>query len=69
MEELEKVKLSVLRYLNGEDTQEELMNICGIVKCECGALVFEDELTDTEGMINGGIGKVCEQCLEDRDIK
>lgn len=70
MEELEKIKISVLRYLNGEDTEEELMNMCGIVKCpECGYLVFEDDLTDTEGMINGDIGKVCEQCLEDRDIK
>ena len=27
-----------------------------------------DELIDTEGMINGSIGEVCEQCLEDYDI-
>lgn len=27
-----------------------------------------DELIDTEGMINGGIGEVCEQCIEDYDI-
>ncbi len=69
MTELEKVKLCVLRYLDGQDTEEELMSICGIVKCpECGQLVFEDELIDTEGMVNGGIGKVCEQCIEDKDI-
>ena len=24
-----------------------------------------DELIDTEGMINRGIGEVCEQCIED----
>lgn len=27
-----------------------------------------DELYDTEGMINGSIGEVCEQCLENYDI-
>ena len=27
-----------------------------------------NELIDTEGLINGGIGLVCEQCLEDNDI-
>lgn len=27
-----------------------------------------DELIDTEGMINGSIGEVCEQCLENYDI-
>ena len=35
--------------------------------CEiCGEKA--EELIDTEGMINGGIGKVCEQCLEDGNI-
>jgi hypothetical protein len=27
-----------------------------------------DELIDTEGMVHGGIGEVCEQCLENYDI-
>lgn len=64
IEELEKVKLSVLRYLEGEDSEEELMNICGIVKCpECGSLVFEDELVSTEQTT--GIGYICPQCIED----
>lgn len=27
-----------------------------------------DELIDTEGMINGSIGEVCEQCMEDYDV-
>lgn len=38
-------------------------------KCEiCQGLYNDDELIDTEGMVNGGVGKVCEQCLEDNDI-
>ncbi len=32
----------------------------------CGQAV--EELIDTEGMINGGIGECCQQCLEDYDI-
>lgn len=64
MEELEKVKLSVLRYLDGQDTKEELMSICDIVKCpECGQLVFEDDLISTEQTT--GIGSICEQCVAD----
>lgn len=27
------------------------------------------ELIDTEGLINGGIGEVCESCCEDREIR
>lgn len=39
-------------------------------RCEsCENWFLYDDLTDTEGMLNGGIGKVCEQCLEDNDIK
>lgn len=34
----------------------------------CKEWFEEDELIDTEGMINGSVGKVCEQCLEDNDI-
>lgn len=34
----------------------------------CEELFEEDELTDTTGMLNGGVGYVCEQCLEDNDI-
>jgi len=47
----------------GYEVKEELK------KCEvCGELVPEDYIIDTEGMINGGIGMVCEQCCEDGDI-
>lgn len=40
---------------------EELL-ICPICNNET------DELIDTEGMVHGGIGYSCEQCLEDLDI-
>lgn len=38
------------------------------VKCPiCG---FDtDELIETDGMINGGIGECCLQCLEDYEIE
>lgn len=36
-------------------------------KCEiCGEET--EELFDTTQMVNGGVGYVCEQCLEDYDI-
>lgn len=39
-------------------------------KCDiCGNEYKEEELYDTEGMINGGVGFCCEQCLIDNDIK
>jgi len=34
----------------------------------CKEWFEEDELIDTEGMVNGSVGHVCEQCLEDCDI-
>ena len=42
--------------------EEEETLICPI----CGNET--DELFDTEGKINGGIGECCEQCLTDFDI-
>ena len=39
-----------------------------VFECNCcSEYYFDEELTDTTGMINGGIGKVCEQCMEDYD--
>lgn len=46
-----------------EDFLEEL------TKCSaCHNWIKDDELEDTEGRLNGGIGRVCEQCIEDLDI-
>ena len=45
-----------------EEPKEEYLYTCP----QCGELV--EELFDTEGLLNGGIGKVCEQCIEDLDI-
>ena len=42
--------------------QEEVLYTCP----QCGELV--EELIDTEGMLNGGIGSCCSQCIEDYDI-
>lgn len=39
------------------------------VKCDiCGEEFLEEDLVDTEGMINGSVGLACEQCMEDCDI-
>ena len=50
-------------YCKDDDVEE-------LVLCEsCQEYCKEDELHDTEGMINGGIGYVCEQCMENFDIR
>lgn len=46
------------------DDIEELM-VCNI----CHEYFLENELIDTEGMLNGSVGYCCEQCMEDCDIK
>lgn len=41
-----------------------------VVECDsCGEYYPQDDLYDTTGCINGGIGFICEQCWEDNDIK
>ena len=45
-----------------EEPKEETLYTCP----QCGELV--EELIDTEGMLNGGIGYCCKQCIEDYDI-
>ena len=44
-----------------EGTYEELKQ-CDL----CGEWV--EDLTDTYGMVNGSVGKVCDHCLENYDI-
>lgn len=46
----------------------ESTNYIELDLCECCG-EWVDGLTDTEGMINGGIGMVCDQCLENNDIR
>lgn len=48
----------------GDEDLEEL-GACAI----CQEWFEKDELIDTDGMINGSVGYVCEQCLQDNDIK
>lgn len=47
----------------GDDDIEELM------QCElCKEWVKEEDIYDTEGMVNGSVGYACSQCIEDNDI-
>lgn len=53
-------------YLNGEVKEEELADKFDLEKCEmCGSYNLSEDLRDTEGMVNGGIGNVCESCIND----
>ena len=45
-----------------DEPKEEVLYTCP----QCGELV--EELFDTEGRLNGGIGSCCSQCIEDLDI-
>ena len=48
-----------------KEIEEEVIE--DVYECDiCGEEV--EELIDTEGMLNGGVGCVCAQCLEDNDI-
>lgn len=47
----------------GDDNIEEMMT------CDCcGEWNKQDDLEDTEGRANGGVGYLCPQCIEDCDI-
>lgn len=48
--------------MNKEEIEKEK---CAI----CEEEFDEGTLIETEGMVNGGVGKVCEQCLQDNDIE
>lgn len=55
-----RMDINICPCCNDDDLEElEQCNLCG---------EWFNELTDTEGLINGGVGYVCEQCLEDNDI-
>lgn len=40
------------------------INLTELEQCDCCEEWFE-ELNDTEGLVNGNIGYVCDQCLKD----
>ena len=57
-------------YLNETITEltkyeQQLMNYFDIDQCECGNFELSEDMVDTEGMINGGIGYICQQCKEE----
>lgn len=61
-----ELRAIIREYLNGEMTKEELANMFDLEKCEmCGEYNFSEYLIDTDGMVNGGIGYVCENCKSD----
>ena len=43
-------------------------DIIELEQCDCCEEWFE-ELYDTEGLINGGIGFICEQCFKDNEVQ
>lgn len=48
-----------------EDADIEELKQCPL----CEEWFEEDELIDTEGLVNGSVGYVCEQCFQDNDIE
>lgn len=58
-----KTEILICPFCESDGTIEEMK------ECDyCGEWFKEDDLEDTEGAVNGGIGYLCEQCLQDCDI-
>lgn len=57
-----RMNIDVCPCCNDEDLEE--LRQCDI----CREWYREEDLTDTDGMINGSVGYCCEQCIEDGDI-
>ena len=63
-----EVRELVLQYMGGYIKEAEMLEFFDLKRCDnCEIVEFEEELTDTEGMIGGGIGLVCPGCLEDME--
>lgn len=61
-----EIRKMVRDYINAELKEIEIMGMCNLKYCAvCRDAHLEEDLLDTEPMINGGIGYVCEDCLED----
>lgn len=48
-----------------DDTDIKELEQCAV----CEEWFEEEDLTDTEGLVNGGIGYVCPQCYKDSDVR
>lgn len=57
-----RMDVSICPYCNDDDLEE--LEKCAI----CEEWNSPDDLYDSEGMVDGGVGYVCEQCLEDCSI-
>lgn len=61
-----EMRILLRDYLNGELKEQELLNIFELEKCEqCGNYNLKEDLFDTETIIDGGIGYICESCSND----
>jgi formylmethanofuran dehydrogenase subunit E len=66
-EYLESQKGSSYSFVRPTSFEEFMLN--SFIQCDnCKAWVYVEDLQDTEGKLNGSIGKVCLQCYEDLDI-
>lgn len=53
-------------YLNETYKKEEILNKFDLKQCiQCENIELEEDMFDTEGIVNGGIGYICESCKED----
>lgn len=58
-----RMDLLVCPFCQDDDIEE-------LSKCDlCDEWFEEEALIDTDGMVNGSVGYVCEQCLHDNDIE
>lgn len=58
---------TVRDYLNGEISKDSLASKFDVQKCNtCDNYELEEDLNDSEGMVNGNVGMICDQCLGDR---
>jgi hypothetical protein len=56
----------IRNFLNDENSIQELALRFNLKKCAiCDNWEFEEDLTDTTGFLNGGIGYICENCIND----
>lgn len=59
-----KTKIMVCPCCGSDGTLEEMR------ECDyCGEWTREDDLEDTEGAVNGGIGYLCPQCIQDCEVR